>query len=118
QSLVESPYIGRVEVKLPELEERRNYIAHSFEQHPELAELSKVSIDQFAKLTGGLSRVNLGHVMSQARANKFPIDARYVGEMKKELIEKECFGMLEFLGSDHGLETVCGHVPQKKWLEE
>lgn len=118
QSLVESPYIGRVEVKLPELEERRNYIAHSFEQHPELAELSRVSIDQFAKLTGGLSRVNLGHVMSQARANKFPIDARYVGEMKKELIEKECFGMLEFLRSDHGLETVCGHVPQKRWLEE
>ncbi len=118
QSLVESPYIGRVEVKLPDLEERRNFLAHRFEQHPELVELSEVSVDQFAKLTGGLSRVNLGHVTSQARANKFKITAEYVGEMKKELIEKECFGMLEFLDSDHGLDTVCGHVPQKKWLEE
>lgn len=26
--------------------------------------------------------------------------------------------MLEFLESELGLDAVCGHVPQKKWLEE
>lgn len=118
QALVESPYIGRVEVKLPTTEERQSYLEHRYEQTPELVELSDVSIPQFAKLTGGLSRVNLNHVTSQAFANRFRISSEFVGKMKRELIEKECFGMLEFLSSKHGLETVCGHEAQKTWLME
>jgi len=114
--LVESPYIGRVEVKLPTEAERLQYIQDRFAEHPELAAASEVPAAQFSKLTGGLSRVNLDHVTSQARANKFPITAEYVSKMKRELIEKECFGMLEFLSSSHGLDTVCGHEPQKAWL--
>lgn len=114
--LVESPYIGRVEIKLPTEAERLLYIQDRFAEHPELAAASEVPAPQFAKLTGGLSRVNLDHVTSQARANKFPITADYVSKMKRELIEKECFGMLEFLSSSHGLDTVCGHEPQKEWL--
>lgn len=116
KALVESPYIGRVEIKLPDEAERLQYIEDRFAEHPELAEASQIESPQFSKLTGGLSRVNLDHVTSQARANKFPITADYVSKMKRELIEKECFGMLEFLTSDHGLDTVCGHAPQKAWL--
>ena len=116
--LVESPFIGRVEVKLPETEERLNYLKHKFDQSPEIYELSEISVEQFAKLTGGLSRVNLNHVTSQAKENGFKITSDYVAKMKKELIEKECFGMLEFLSSPHGLDTVCGHEPQKQWLKE
>lgn len=114
--LVESPYIGRVEIQLPGDDERLHYLEHRFEQHPELNELCEIDVQRFAKLTGGLSRVNLNHITSQARANKFKITSDFVGKMKKELIEKECFGMLEFLRSDYGLDTVCGHEPQKEWL--
>ena len=116
KTLVESPYIGRVEIKLPSERERLNYIEDRFAEHPKLDELCQIDAEQFAKLTGGLSRVNLNHVTSQARANEFEITSDYVSRMKRELIEKECFGMLEFLSSPHGLDTVCGHEPQKKWL--
>lgn len=116
KALVESPYIGRVEIKLPTESERLDYISDRFAEHPELAKASEVEATQFSKLTGGLSRVNLDHITSQARANKFPITAEYVSKMKRALIEKECFGMLEFLSSPYGLEAVCGHEPQKAWL--
>ncbi|RMG07162.1 MAG: ATP-binding protein, partial [Planctomycetota bacterium] len=118
QALVESPYIGRVEIELPDAEERASYLRWKFERNPRLEDLAQVSVEQFAKLTGGLSRVNLNHVTSQALANERPITPEYVGEMKKALIEKECFGMLEFLSSPYGLDTVCGHGPQKTWLRE
>lgn len=116
KTLVESPYIGRVEIKLPGHDERLTYLRDRFAEHPNLNDLCQISIEQFSKLTGGLSRVNLNHVTSQARANSFPITSDYVSRMKRELIEKECFGMLEFLSSPHDLDTVCGHGPQKEWL--
>ncbi|HBP17778.1 MAG TPA: AAA family ATPase [Planctomycetes bacterium] len=116
KTLVESPYIGRVEIKLPTQRERLNYLEDRFAEYPKLDELCQIDTEQFAKLTGGLSRVNLNHVTSQARANEFEITSAYVSRMKRELIEKECFGMLEFLSSPHGLDTVCGHEPQKRWL--
>lgn len=118
QSLVESPFIGRVEVKLPDQEERKRFLTHKFEQNPTLDKLTDIPIPQFAQLTGGLSRVNLNHLTSQAVANEQRITPDYVGAMKKQLIEKECFGMLEFLTSPYGLDTVCGHVPQKQWLRD
>jgi hypothetical protein len=116
KTLVESPYIGRVSITLPSERERLNYLEDCFAEHPELEGLCSIDQTQFAKLTGGLSRVNLNHVTSQARANKFEVTADYVGRMKRELIEKECFGMLEFLSSPYGLDTVCGHDRQKEWL--
>jgi len=116
--LVKSPFIGRVEIKHPDLEERRHYLQARVDKHPELRELSEIDVPQFAKLTAGLSRVNLNHVTSQALANKRPITSEFVAQQKKALIEKECYGLLEFLQAKHGLDTVCGHVEQKRWLRE
>jgi hypothetical protein len=92
KALVESPYIGRVEVKLPTQSERLDYIVDRFGEHPDLAQASEVQAAQFAKLTGGLSRVNLDHITSQARANKFPITSDYVSKMKRRLIERSASG--------------------------
>lgn len=118
KTLVESPFIGRTEIKLPDAAERLDYLKDCFARQPALEDLCKIDMEQFATLTGGLSRVNLNHVVRQAAAtqNQFEITAEYVGRMKRELIEKECFGMLEFLSSPYGLDTVCGHEPQKEWL--
>ncbi len=115
--LVKSPFIGRVEVKHPDEAERRAYLAWRFEQTPRLAALSDIDVPQFAKLTAGLSRVNLNHVTSQAVANERRITADFVAGQKKALIEKECYGLLEFLTPRHGLAVVCGHEAQKQWLE-
>lgn len=117
QVLVKSPFIGRIEVPHPDAEERLEYLRYRFEQNPELTKLSQIEVEQFAKLTAGLSRVNLNHLVSQAIANERAITAEFVAQQKKALIEKECYGLLEFLQAKHGLETVCGHEAQKTWLK-
>ena len=116
QVLVKSPHIGRIEIPHPDREERLEYLHHRFETQPELAKLSQIDVEQFAQLTAGLSRVNLNHLVSQAIANERKITAEFVAQQKKALIEKECYGLLEFLQAKHGLETVCGHEAQKTWL--
>jgi AAA+ superfamily predicted ATPase len=114
--LVKSPFIGRVEIQHPDSGERHDYISWRFEQEPQLGKLADVDVPQFAKLTAGLSRVNLNHITSQAVANSRRITADFVAQQKKALIEKECYGLLEFLTPSHGLEVVCGHQAQKDWL--
>ena len=116
QVLVKSPYIGRIDIKHPDHEERLDYLKYRFEQTPELSQRSEVDVEQFAKLTAGLSRVNLNHLTSQAVANDHQITGDYVAKQKKALIEKECYGLLEFLQAKHGLDVVCGHDEQKEWL--
>ncbi len=116
QVLVKSPHIGRVEIKHPDEPERLDYLTWRFEQEPALTSLADIDVPQIAKLTAGLSRVNLNHITSQAVANNRRITAEFVAAQKKALIEKECYGLLEFLTPSHGLEVVCGHEAQKEWL--
>ncbi|MBX3469705.1 MAG: AAA family ATPase [Planctomycetes bacterium] len=118
QVLVKSPHIGRVEIQHPDEAERRDYLAWRFEHEPGLTKLADIDLGQFAKLTAGLSRVNLNHITSQAVGNERRITADFVAAQKKALIEKECYGLLEFLVPKHGLEVVCGHEAQKQWLLE
>lgn len=116
QVLVKCPHIGRVEIGHPDEAERRDYLAWRFQQEPALARLADIDVPQIAKLTAGLSRVNLNHLTSQAVANDRRITTEFVAAQKKALIEKECYGLLEFLTPRHGLDVVCGHEAQKEWL--
>lgn len=115
--LVKSPYIGRAEVEHPDEEERREYLQWRFQQVPELAKLADIDVNRFATLTAGLSRVNLNHITSQAVGNQRRLTVDFVTKEKKSLIEKECYGLLEFLVPRHGLDVVSGHAAQKDWLK-
>ncbi len=117
-ALVKSPFLGKVEVKLPEEAERREFLEHRFQEMPALQKLAKVDVKVMAKLTAGLSRVNLNHVTAQAVANEAEITADFLNRQKKELIEKECYGLLEFLAPRHTMDAVSGHASVKQWLEE
>jgi SpoVK/Ycf46/Vps4 family AAA+-type ATPase len=117
-ALVKSPYIGKVEVKLPDEGERREFLEHRMGQLPRLRDLTKVDLKVMAKLTAGLSRVNLHHVTAQAAKNEAVIDGEFLNKQKKELIEKECYGLLEFLAPRHTMDAVSGHGHVKTWLEE
>ena len=46
------------------------------------------------------------------------VTAAWLMRMKKDLIERECQGLLEFLESPFTLEQVAGHDAVKAWLRE
>ena len=47
-----------------------------------------------------------------------PITGKYLTRVKKELIEKEAFGRIEFIESKRTLDDVAGHHEAKAWLRQ
>ena len=61
-----------------------------------------------ARLTG-LSRVGARTAIALALGNDKRITSAWLGQIKKELIERECQGLLEFVESPFTLDNVAGH---------
>ena len=70
-----------------------------------------------ARLTG-LSRVGARTAIALALGNGRTITAAWLTDMKKEMIERECQGLLEFIESPFTLDHVAGHEAVKAWLRE
>ena len=66
----------------------------------------------------GLSRVGARTLLSLAVKNDRPITPQWLTSTKKEMIERECQGLLEFLESPFTLDNVAGHDAVKAWLRE
>ena len=116
--IVESPYIAKVQVELPGEPEALEYLETLESELPGFKSLSRLKTSSLASKAVGLSRVNLRNLVTNAVHNDKPIDSDYFADTKRELIEKECFGLLEFIETSRTLDDVSGHVEAKAWLRE
>jgi SpoVK/Ycf46/Vps4 family AAA+-type ATPase len=66
----------------------------------------------------GLSRVSVRTLVKRALASGERLTSAYLTRMKKDLIEKEAAGRLEFLETTRTLDDVAGHDEAKAWLRE
>jgi hypothetical protein len=87
-------------------------------QFPQLPSKCEVSVEILARRLTGLSRVGARKVLSTALTSDGMVTASWLMRMKKELIERECQGLLEFLESPFTLDHVAGHDAVKAWLRE
>ena len=62
-----------------------------------------------AALAAGLNLVNLNRLAAESCQEDREITLEYMREKKKEIIETEAVGLLEFLESEHDLSYVSGH---------
>jgi len=119
--LVESPYSAKVEIGLPGAAGIRRYVDHLVAGRSEVEAGiagSEVGLDQLAEKLVGLSLVNVRGVVLRALSAGRPITRKYLTRVKKELIEKEVFGRVEFLESSRTLDDVAGHAEAKAWLRQ
>jgi SpoVK/Ycf46/Vps4 family AAA+-type ATPase len=70
-----------------------------------------------ARLTG-LSRVGARTAIALALRNDRKVTAAWLAGIKKEMIERECQGLLEFVESPFTLDHVAGLDEVKAWLRE
>jgi SpoVK/Ycf46/Vps4 family AAA+-type ATPase len=92
--------------------------ALSTTQFPELLTKCDVTIETLAQRLTGLSRVGARTAIALALGNDKRITAKWLGEIKKDLIERECQGLLDFVESPFTLDNVAGLDPVKAWLRE
>ena len=117
QGIVQSPGVASIRIPLPDENERLEFIRAQLAASP-LPPGSDVSDTALAKLGAGLKRVQLQSMISQAVQNKRPLTTKFLTQRKKELIEAESGGLLEFIQSRFDLSMVAGHAPAKKKLQD
>ncbi len=114
-SLVQNPYSSDIRLTLPGEENRLEYITHEFSAD-DFKHISKVPAKVMAQMTAGLGFLKLKSILSNASENNDTITFDSLTAIKKELIEAEAYGLLEFVTSKHTLDDVAGHAKVKKHL--
>jgi AAA+ superfamily predicted ATPase len=117
QGIVQSPGVASVTVSLPDEPERLVFISSQLAGTP-LPAGSDVTNATLAKLTAGLKRVQLQTLISSAVQNRQPLTLKFLTQRKKELIEAESGGLLDFIQSRFDLSLVAGNEQAKKKLQD
>jgi AAA+ superfamily predicted ATPase len=117
--LADNPHSSALRVPLPNESEMTQYVdTLAATQLPDLASHSDVPVSMLGPRLTGLSRVGARTVLAMALRNGQRITSSWLTRMKKDLIERECQGLLEFIESKNTFEHLAGHEPIKEWLRE
>lgn len=112
-----NPYVANIELQLPDEAERLDFVKWKLEGK-KLQSVSDVSLQALAKITAGLSRINLDRLLTEAVETGTRITAEILKDKKKEIIQSECHGLLEFIEPEWTLDVVAGHGKAKKMLRD
>src|SRR5205823_9825686 len=103
--LSRNPFVANIELVLPDENERLEYVKWKLEGK-KLQTVSDVPIAALAKMTAGLSRINLDRLLTEALEGAGKITPDTLKDKKKEIIQAECHGLLEFIEPAFGLDAV------------
>lgn len=115
RTLIQNPYSSDLRIPLPDESQRFSYLK-SESTAEEFGEISDVSKEVVSQMTAGLGFLKLKSILSNARENGERITFDSLTEIKKELIEADAYGLIEFVPSGSSLDAVAGHTRVKKHL--
>ncbi|MFW6157385.1 MAG: ATP-binding protein [Balneolaceae bacterium] len=117
KTLVQNPYTTDIRIDIPDETARRRFIDFELPDK-QFKEFSRVGPNVLAQQTAGLNFIHLRSILSNARENKQPITHEILSDSKKELIEAEAYGLLEFVETQYTLDAVAGHTHVKRHLRQ
>ena len=106
--------LAAIEVPYPDDQERLEFIRYTREQLPQMK--IEVTDEQLSLMTSGLNRVHLNSLMRSAATDADGLTLDKIRRKKKELIEAETVGLIEFVQPQYGLESVGGMTKAKEYL--
>jgi AAA+ superfamily predicted ATPase len=117
ERLVQNAYVSNIDVPLPDRDARLRFI-QSVAQGEELAKLTDFTPEELADISNGLSLVGINVVLSQGAQPERRVDAQRFRVLKKDMIERQCQGLVEFVEPKHNLDLLVGYNEAKKRLRE
>ncbi len=115
KTLVQNPYTSEINIHIPDENQRLEFIKQEVSEK-EFKKLSNVDEQVVSQQTAGLNFINLRGILSNARENEEKITHEGLSNIKKELIEAEAYGLLEFVETGYTLDDVAGHSKVKEHL--
>jgi SpoVK/Ycf46/Vps4 family AAA+-type ATPase len=111
--VVRSPATIKVNIPLPDETVRQRFFSWLAKQGKLLLE-HRLSPEKIAQITSGLNLVNIHQLAAESYQEDREIGLEYLRQKKKEMIETEAAGLLEFIESEFDLGMVSGHDYVKK----
>lgn len=105
--------IEPVLVELPGEQERREYIEFFLKDKNVKTD---ISVDDFAKLSSGLSKKSIKDIKLKAEAEEVPISFDFIKDKKHSVLQKEYGDVLEFIYPEIGFEDIGGMDKAKNYL--
>ncbi len=104
-----NPRVGAIHVPLPGALERARFLARL------RPDLGFERGEKVTRVTAGLQLRQIKDLMAAVNGSgELPLDA--IAERKREILEQECFGLIEVLEPDHDFSVVGGNEPIKAAL--
>jgi AAA+ superfamily predicted ATPase len=117
ERLTANPHVASVDVSLPDSSARRQFLETVLgDRDP--SSFSDFDVPQIATLTAGISLTDLNVLVQSSIESSERLDEERFKELKKQLIERQAQGLLEFIEPRWSLEMVVGHEAAKKRLRD
>ena len=114
KELLKSSYrIEPVLVGLPDESQRREYIEYLLRDSEVKID---ITIDEFAKLSSGLSKKSIKDIKLKSEAEGIPVSFEFIKEKKHSVLQKEYGDVLEFIYPEIGFEDIGGMDKAKDYL--
>jgi AAA+ superfamily predicted ATPase len=117
ERLTSNPYVGDVEVPMPDEAARERFL-HFAIGSQDFTQFSDYTEKELARVTAGISLVDLNVVVQSALKANQRLDGTHMRNLKKDLIERQCRGLLEFIAPKWKMDVLVGHEPVKQRLRE
>jgi ATP-dependent 26S proteasome regulatory subunit len=111
--LVSSPFTVKLNVPFPDEKVRTSFLYFK-EREGKLLLDRGINPERVAAITSGLNLMNLNRLVSESHEENRALSLEYLRQKKKEIIENEAAGLLEFMETLHDLSYVSGHDFVKK----
>ena len=116
ERLVGSAHVGTLQVPMPDLATREEFVSWYDGKDGKLGDLTDYTPRQLAELTSGLNLVNLERLLSRAGQSGKKLDGNALRQLKKDLIERQARGLVEFVEPPHSLDDFVGNEAVKRRL--
>jgi len=116
-AMVKNVHVTKIEIPFPDKEERLQFIkwASRGKTFERMCDFNKTEL---ARMTPGLTLIHLQGLIKRAVRTGKRITRKELKGFKKNMIESQCEGLVEFIEPKHGLDLVVGHEAAKKRLRE
>jgi ATP-dependent Zn protease len=106
--IVASPSTIKLEIPIPDATVRTSFLEFLDTQGTLILDKG-LSAAAVGAITSGLNLVNLNRLVAESWQENKPISMDYLKARKREIIESEAGGLLEFMETEHDLSYVSGH---------
>ncbi|MCS7073900.1 MAG: AAA family ATPase [Bacteroidia bacterium] len=118
QQIVRNPYTAEIALDYPNESERLEFIRYTIVKVPHLPAMMEMSPEVLAKNTAGVNLVQLQTLLAEIQETRAAFTFQDLNDRKKNIIESEAAGLLEFVETKYSLDSVAGHKYAKLHLQQ